>query len=151
MSNEPGGLKFYQPREFLYSWSKRRIPRSLHATRKGGDHGQIKDIVSIGEHPASVEDRAVPGHWQGDLISGSQNSYIATLVDCQTRYSMLIKMADKETQTVVSALIRQAKKLPAELYKSLTWDRGKELSAHRQFSLATTPAISATAEDCGKR
>ena len=85
-------------------------------------------MVSIRERPASVEDRAVPGHWEGDLLSGSKNSYIATLVERQTRYVMLVKVANKETLTVVSALIRQARKLPTELYKSLTWDRGKELA-----------------------
>ena len=94
-------------------------------------------MVSISERPASVDDRAVPGHWEGDLLSGSKNSYIATLVERQTRYVMLAKVANKETQTVVSALIRQARKLPTELYKSLTWDRGKELADHRRFSLAT--------------
>ena len=94
-------------------------------------------MVSISERPASIEDRAVPGHWEGDLLSGSKNSYIATLVERQTRYVMLAKVANKETETVVSALIRQARKLPTELYKSLTWDRGKELADHRRFSLAT--------------
>ena len=79
----------------------------------------------------------MPGHWEGDLITGSKNSHIATLVERHTRYVMLVKIPNKETQTVVSALIRQAKKLPTELYKSLTWDRGKELSAHKQFTLAT--------------
>jgi IS30 family transposase len=117
--------------------SKRTIRRSKQATQKGGGHGQIKDIVSIRERPASVEDRAVPGHWEGDLLSGSKNSYIATLVERHTRYVMLAKVANKDTETVVSALIKQARKLPAELYKSLTWDRGKELADHRRFSLAT--------------
>jgi IS30 family transposase len=117
--------------------SKRTIRRSRLARRKGVGRGQIRDMVSIRERPASVEDRAVPGHWEGDLLSGSKNSYIATLVERHTRYVMLAKVANKETQTVVSALITQAKKLPAELYKSLTWDRGKELADHRRFSLAT--------------
>jgi IS30 family transposase len=117
--------------------SKRTIRRSKQATQKGGGHGQIKDIISISERPASVEDRAVPGHWEGDLLSGSKNSHIATLVERHTRYVMLVKVANKETTTVVSALIKQAKKLPTELYKSLTWDRGKELADHRRFSLAT--------------
>jgi len=117
--------------------SKRTIRRSKQATQKGSDHGQIKDMISIRERPASVEDRAVPGHWEGDLLSGSKNSHIATLVERHTRYVMLAKVANKETNTVVSALIKQAKKLPTELYKSLTWDRGKELADHRRFSLAT--------------
>ena len=120
-----------------YLRSKRTIRRSRYATQKGSDHGQIKNMISIRERPASVEDRAVPGHWEGDLISGSGNSHIATLVERQTRYVMLVKVANKETQTVVSALIKQSKKLPTELYKSLTWDRGKELAAHKQFTLAT--------------
>ena len=117
--------------------SKRTIRRSKQATQKGGDHGQIKDMISIRERPALVEDRAVPGHWEGDLLSGSKSSYIATLVERHTRYVMLAKVAGKDTETVVSALIKQAGKLPNELYKSLTWDRGKELADHRRFSLAT--------------
>ena len=117
--------------------SKRTIRRSKQTRRKGDGRGQITDLVSISERPASVEDRAVPGHWEGDLLSGSKNSHIATLVERHTRYVMLAKVANKDTRTVVSALIRQAKKLPSELYKSLTWDRGKELADHRRFTLAT--------------
>ena len=117
--------------------SKRTIRRSKHATQKGSDHGQIKDMLSIRERPASIEDRAVPGHWEGDLISGSHNSHIATLVERHTRYVMLVKVDNKETQTIVSALIKHSQKLPTELYKSLTWDRGKELAAHQRFKLAT--------------
>jgi IS30 family transposase len=120
-----------------YLKSKRTIRRSKHATQKGSDHGQIKNMISIRERPASVEDRAVPGHWEGDLIAGSKNSHIATLVERHTRYVMLVKVTSKDTQTVVSALTKHAKKLPKELYKSLTWDRGKELAAHQQFTLAT--------------
>ena len=107
------------------------------ATQKGEGRGQITDMVSISERPTSVEDRAVPGHWEGDPVSGSKNSYIATLVERHTRYVMLAKVDNKDTQTVVSALIKQAKKLSNELYKSLTWDRGKELADHRRFTLAT--------------
>ena len=117
--------------------TKRTNLRSKHIGQKGEGQGQIKDIISISERPASVEDRAVPGHWEGDLITGSKNSYIATLVERHTRYVMLAKVTGKDTQTVVSALIKQARKLPTELYKSLTWDRGKELSDHRRFSLET--------------
>ena len=117
--------------------SKRTIRRSRQASQQGDSRGQITDIVSISERPAAVEDRAVPGHWEGDLLSGSKNSYIATLVERHTRYVMLAKVANKDTQTVVSALIKQAKKLPNELYKSLTWDRGKELADHHRFTLAT--------------
>jgi IS30 family transposase len=117
--------------------SKRTIRRSKQAGLNGDGRGQIKDIVSIRQRPAAVEDRAVPGHWEGDLLSGSKNSYIATLVERHTRYVMLAKVTNKDTQTVVSALIKQAKKLPNELYKSLTWDRGMELADHRRFTLAT--------------
>jgi IS30 family transposase len=117
--------------------SKRTIRRSKQAGLHGDGRGQIKDPVSIRARPAAVEDRAVPGHWEGDLLSGSKNSYIATLIERHTRYVMLAKVANKDTQTVVSALIKQAKKLPSELYKSLTWDRGKELADHRQFTLTT--------------
>ena len=117
--------------------SKRTIRRSKRADPNGDQRGQIKDLVSIRERPAAVEDRAVPGHWEGDLLSGSKNSYIATLVERQTRYVMLAKVSNKDTQTVVSALIKQSKALPNELYKSLTWDRGKELTDHRRFTLAT--------------
>ena len=113
--------------------SKRTIRRSKQAGLHGDGRGQIKDIVSIRQRPAAVEDRAVPGHWEGDLLSGSKNSYIATLVERHTRYVMLAKITNKDTQTVVSALIKQAKKLPSELYKSLTWDRGKELTDHRIY------------------
>ena len=111
--------------------------RSKRAGLNGDRRGQIKDLVSIRQRPAAVEDRAVPGHWEGDLLSGSKNSYIATLVERHTRYVMLAKVANKDTQTVIAALIKQAKKLPNELYKSLTWDRGKELTDHRRFTLAT--------------
>jgi IS30 family transposase len=111
--------------------------RSKRADPNGDRRGQIKDLVSISQRPAAVDDRAVPGHWEGDLLSGSNNSYIATLVERHTRYVMLAKVANKDTQTVVSALIKQAKTLPNELYKSLTWDRGKELADHRRFTLAT--------------
>ena len=117
--------------------SKRTIRRSKHASLKRDGLGQIKDAVSIRERPASVEDRAVPGHWEGDLIGGSRNSYIATLVERHSRYVMLVKVANKDTQSVVSALIKQSHKLPRELYKSLTWDRGKELADHKRFTLAT--------------
>jgi len=117
--------------------SKRTIRRSKQKDPNGDRRGQIKDPVSIRQRPAAVEDRAVPGHWEGDLLSGSKNSYIATLVERHTRYVMLAKVANKDTQTVISALIKQAKKLPSELYKSLTWDRGKELTDHRRFTLAT--------------
>jgi IS30 family transposase len=115
----------------------RGMRRSRHRTQKTATHGQITDAVSISERPASVEDRAVPGHWEGDLVFGGRNSQIATLVERQTRYLMLVKLTGKDTETVVNALIKNARKLPQELYKSLTWDRGKELAAHKRFTMAT--------------
>ncbi|MGB5178842.1 MAG: IS30 family transposase [Gammaproteobacteria bacterium] len=120
-----------------YLRTRRTMRRPKHASQKGEGHGQITNAVSIRERPASVEDRAVPGHWEGDLIEGTNQSYIATLVERHSRYAMLVKVAGKDTDTVVSALIKQSKKLPGELYKSLTWDRGKELADHQRFTLAT--------------
>lgn len=115
----------------------RAMRRSRHHTQKQDNHGRIRDTVSISERPACVEDRAVPGHWEGDLLCGSKNSQIATLVERNTRYVMLVKVAGKDTETVINALIKNARKLPQELYKSLTWDRGKEMADHRRFSLST--------------
>ena len=115
----------------------RAMRRSRHHTQKTPDHGRITDAVSISERPASVEDRAVPGHWEGDLIMGRNNSQIATLVERNTRYVLLAKVNGKDSKTVVDALIKQAHKLPRELYKSLTWDRGSELAEHKRFTLAT--------------
>ena len=115
----------------------RAMRRSRHHTQKTADHGRITDTVSISERPASVEDRAVPGHWEGDLVSGSGNSHIATLVERHSRYVMLAKINSKHTEIVINALIKQAHKLPRELYKSLTWDRGKEMADHKRFTLAT--------------
>ena len=111
--------------------------RSRHYTQKTSIHGRIMDAISISERPAAVEDRAVPGHWEGDLLFGSKNSQIATLVERQSRYLMLTKVARKDPETVVDALIKHAKKLPHELYKSLTWDRGTEMRGHKRFTLAT--------------
>ncbi|MFM0573144.1 IS30 family transposase, partial [Paraburkholderia caledonica] len=115
----------------------RAMRRSRHHTQKTDDHGRIKDTVSISERPASVEDRAVPGHWEGDLLCGSGSSQIATLVERQTRYVMLVRIASKDSETVANALIKHASKLPQELYKSLTWDRGTEMAAHKRFTVAT--------------
>ena len=116
---------------------KRAMRRSRHKSLKDAGLGQITDTVSIRERPASVEDRAVPGHWEGDLIFGTRNSQIATLVERHTRYLMLAKVSNKDTETVINALIKQAHKLPRELYKSLTWDRGSEMADHKRFTLAT--------------
>ena len=115
----------------------RGMRRSRHHTQKTSIHGQITDAVSISERPPAVEDRALPGHWEGDLLFGSKNSQIATLVERQSRYVMLAKVGKKDTETVVNALIKHAQKLPHELYRSLTWDRGKEMADHRRFTLAT--------------
>ena len=115
----------------------RAIRRSRHHTQKTANHGRITNAVSIRERPPSVEDRALPGHWEGDLIMGSNNSQIATLVERHTRYVMLVRVKSKDTKTVINALIKHAHKLPRELYKSLTWDRGKEMADHQRFSLDT--------------
>ena len=115
----------------------RIMRRSRHHTQKNESHGRILDTVSIRERPVEIEDRAVPGHWEGDLLFGNASSQIATLVERQTRYLMLVKVAGKDTETVVNALIKHAHKLPKELYQSLTWDRGKEMASHKRFTLAT--------------
>jgi len=115
----------------------RAMRRSRHHTQKTSDHGRITNAVSISERPSSADDRAVPGHWEGDLIFGTNNSQIATLVERHTRYVMMAKVDGKDTETVINALIKHAHKLPSELYKSLTWDRGKEVADHQRFTLAT--------------
>jgi IS30 family transposase len=107
--------------------SKRSMRRSRPVDPNGDRRGHMKDAVSIRQRPAAVEDRAVPGHWEGDLLSGPNNTYIATLVERHTRYVMLAKVAGKDTQTVVTALINQARKLPKELYKSLTGTGARNL------------------------
>ena len=117
--------------------SRRVMRRSRHASFKRKGQGGIVDAISISERPASIEDRAVPGHWEGDLIAGSNNSHIATLVERHSRYVMLVKVENSCTDTVIKALIKQSRKLPVELYKSLTWDRGSELAGHKKFTLAT--------------
>jgi len=115
----------------------RAMRRSRHYTAKTDERGRICDAVSISERPATAADRAIPGHWEGDLLFGSANSQIATLVERQTRFVMLVKIAGKDTETVINALISHARKLPDELYKSLTWDRGKEMADHTRFTVAT--------------
>src|SRR3974390_951648 len=115
----------------------RGMRRSRHHTQKGPDHGRITQTVSIRERPAEAEDRAVPGHWEGDLYFGSQNSQIATLVERQTRYLMLVGVASKETAPVVDALFSRAQKPARDLYNSLTWDRCKDIADHQRFPLAT--------------
>jgi IS30 family transposase len=117
--------------------TQRTTRRPRHSSLKGKGLGKIVDAVTISERPASVEDRAVPGHWEGDLIAGTNGSHIATLVERHTRYVMLARVDNKDTATVIRALIKQSHKLPSELYKSLTWDRGSEMSNHKKFTLAT--------------
>jgi IS30 family transposase len=129
-----GALK----KELLAHLRRTRVMRKPRGhTYKGRKQGQIVDAVSIRERPAEIEDRAVPGHWEGDLIIGSNHSQIATLVERRTRYVMLVRVRSMDTKTVIDALIRQAHKLPRELYKSLTWDRGKEMTGHKRFTLDT--------------
>jgi len=118
--------------------ARRPIRRSRHATQK---LGHILNAVSIRERPASVEDRAVPGHWEGDLLCGANNSHIVTLVERHSRYVMLAKAPNRTSKTVVDALIKQARRLPSELYKSLTWDRGSELAEHQRFTMETDIAV----------
>ena len=117
--------------------TQRPIRRSRYSSAKRDQRGRIADAVSISERPASAEDRAVPGHWEGDLLCGAKNSFIVTLVERHSRYVLLAKIANRNTKSVVTALIRQARKL----YKSLTWDRGKELADHKRFTLATDIAV----------
>jgi len=117
--------------------SKRRMRRSRHASASGQSRGQIVDAISIRERPADVEDRAIPGHWEGDLLAGANNSYIATLVERHSRFAMLIKVSRKDTEVVVAALSRHVGKLPITLRRSLTWDRGLEMAQHKDFTVAT--------------
>ena len=116
--------------------SKRGIRRPRHAI--DGRLGQrIVDAVSIRQRPAEVEDRAVPGHWEGDLVEGSRGTYIATLVERRSRFVILVKIREKRTEAVVDALVKAVRKLPTALRRSLTWDRGSELAAHDKFTVAT--------------
>ena len=129
-----GALK----KELLQHLRRTRVMRrSRHYTQKREAHGRISNTISLSERPPSAEDRAVPGHWEGDLVFGSHNSQIATLVERKTRYVMIAKVNGKDTETVINALVKQAKQLPRELYASLTWDRGKEMADHQRFTLAT--------------
>jgi IS30 family transposase len=121
--------------------SKRLIRRSRHSRADGQSRGQIVDAISISERPAEVEDRAIPGHWEGDLLSGSRNSHIATLVERHSRFAMLIKVPSKDTETVVAALSKHVLKLPATLRRSLTWDRGHEMAKHKSFTVDTNVKV----------
>jgi IS30 family transposase len=117
--------------------SRRMMRRSKNSTTKGQPRGRIIDAISIRDRPHEVEGRAIPGHWEGDLLSGTRNSHIATLVERRTRFTVLVKVTGKDTGSVVKALIQQIRKLPAELRKSLTWDRGGELASHKALTAAT--------------
>jgi len=121
--------------------TRRTMRRSQHATTKGQGRGGIVDAVSIRERPAEAADRAVPGHWEGDLLAGSANSHIATLVERQTRYLLLVKVPGKGSARVVDALAAQVRTMPRQLWASLTWDRGVELAEHRRFTIATDVAV----------
>lgn len=121
--------------------TKRRFRRSRNASYRGQGRGAIIDAVSIRERPPEVEDRAVPGHWEGDLVEGSRGTYIATLVERQSRFVVLVKLSEKGTEAVVDALIKAVRKLPTALRKSLTWDRGTELASHATFTVATNVQV----------
>ena len=121
--------------------TRRTMRRSGQATRSGQGRGGIVDAVSIRERPAEAADRAVPGHWEGDLLAGSANTHIVTLVERQSRYVLLVKVDGKDTTTVVDALTAQVRTLPAKLQASLTWDRGMELADHRRFTVATDVVV----------
>ncbi len=121
--------------------TRRMMRRSENASPLGQDQGPISDPVSIRERPAEVEDRAVPGHWEGDLLSGSNNTHIATLVERKSRFTLLVKVENRVSQTVVRALTKKVRRLPTELRKSLTWDRGGEMARHKEFSIATNVQV----------
>lgn len=122
-----------------------RTKRSMRRPHRIATHdekrGQIPDAVSIRERPAEAEDRAVPGHWEGDLISGSKNSHIVTLVERHSRFTALVKVPNKETETVITALTKQIRRLPVSLRRSLTWDRGHEMAKHELFTIATNVKV----------
>jgi len=121
--------------------SRRIMRRGRNATTAGQTRGQIIDAVSIRDRPAEIEDRAIPGHWEGDLLSGAKNSHIATLVERSSRFVMLVKVAGKDSDSVVSALIARVQHLPERVMASLTWDRGTELAYHRRFTVATDVSV----------
>lgn len=121
--------------------SRRIMRRGRTATTAGQTRGQIIGAISIRDRPAEIEDRAVPGHWEGDLLSGSKNSHIVTLVERRSRFVMLVKVNGKDSDSVVGALIHQVQNLPNGLMTSLTWDRGTELAYHRKFTIATDVSV----------
>jgi len=117
--------------------SKRMMRKGRHASTRGQPRGQIKEAVSIRERPPEVEDRAVPGHWEGDLLSGSRNTHVATLVERSSRFVMLVRVGGKDTESVVAAIGEQVRRLPKTMVNTLTWDRGPEMAAHKKFTVAT--------------
>jgi len=119
----------------------RQMRQAKGGTTNSRPLGQLVDTVSIRERPAEAEDRAVPGHWEGDLLSGANNTHMVTLVERHSRFAMLIKVPSKDTATVVGALSKHVRKLPAELRRSLTWDRGKEMADHKTFTVATNVRV----------
>ena len=121
--------------------SRRMMRRGKSSTTEGQPRGRIPDAVSIRDRPACVEERAVPGHWEGDLLSGARNSHIATLVERHSRYVVLVKLAGKDTHSVINALVREVKKLPDGLMETLTWDRGGEMAQHKRFTVSTDVAM----------
>jgi IS30 family transposase len=121
--------------------TKRRIRRSRQSRASGHRRGQIVDAISIRERPAEIEDRAIPGHWEGDLIGGTKNSHIATLVERHSRFTALVKVPSKDTAAVIAALSRHVRKLPASLRRWLTWDRGLEMAKHKTFTVATNVKV----------
>jgi len=121
--------------------SRRMMRRGRHASTAGQPRGQIKEAVSIRERPPEAEDRAVPGHWEGDLIAGSRNTHVATLVERSSRFVMLVRVGGKDTESVVAALGEQIRRLPKTMMDTLTWDRGTEMAAHKRFTVATDVAV----------
>ena len=133
-----GALK----RELLAHLRTRRMMRKgRHASTRGQPRGQIKEAVSIRERPPEAEDRAVPGHWEGDLISGSRNTHVATLVERSSRFVMLVRVGGKDTESVVAAIGEQVRRLPRTVVATLTWDRGPEMAAHKKFTVATDVSV----------
>jgi IS30 family transposase len=129
-------------RELMRHLRSRRVMRKARtSTTVNQSRGRIVDAVSIHERPAEVDDRAIPGHWEGDLLSGASNSHIATLVERKTRFTKLVKLAGKDAPSVAAALSKHVRTLPKELRRSLTWDRGPEMAHHRKFSIATDVAV----------
>src|SRR6516164_9155635 len=138
-------LRWRVAQKLALQWSPEQISGWLMRQAKCGNIksglGQIVDTVSIRERPAEAKDRAVPGHWEGDLLTGTNNSHIATLVERHTRFVMLLKIPSRDTATVVGALTKYVRKLPQQLRRSLTWDRGKEMADHKNFTVATNVQV----------